>query len=107
MVRKRGWRRASLDRIESSTRQLSKSQLAALQRVWDDLTARSNRGAVPVSDEQVGVEVLDSWLAGVASSKGRLEQSSVDDLLDTMRELPDSGEVQLLVDRVLAIVGTD
>ena len=67
--------------------QLSKRQVASLRRVWSDLTLELDVGDILETDDAACRDGLDSWLAGVISSDGRVDDSALENLLDLEQEI--------------------
>ena len=61
--------------------QLSSAQVAMLEQIWTELWVGQRPASPPITDEELAREILDSWLAGVLSSNGRISEGALRDLL--------------------------
>ena len=84
--------------------ELSKRQLAALQRVWHDVQTEPDARETPDTDDSVCRAGLDAWLAGVISSDGRLTKTSLHDLIELEHEAEGHPVARAYVDRVVAVL---
>jgi hypothetical protein len=94
-----------LTRSRTPMGHLSPAQVATLDEIWTNLWVGQQLASPPITDEELARDVLDSWLAGVLSSKGWLSEGALVDLLASLDELDDLGEVGSLVERVVQTVG--
>jgi hypothetical protein len=62
--------------------QLSKRQIIALEAVWSDSQREPDAVGPPQTDNAAFLALLDSWIAGVISSQGQVDDRSLQDLLD-------------------------
>lgn len=84
--------------------QLSKRQVASLRRVWSDLALELDAGDIPETDDAACRDGLDSWLAGVISSDGRVDDSALENLLDLERGTAGDSKAAAYLARVTAVV---
>jgi hypothetical protein len=83
---------------------LSARQVREVRRVWRDLGSEPDAAEPPNTDDAVCRAGLDAWLAGVVSSRGRLTETSLNDLLDLEAEAKDHPVARAYVEQVLAAV---
>ncbi len=84
--------------------QLSKSQMSELRDLWTELSTTYPLPSPPETDDEVFAAVLDTWIAGVMSSRGHFTRKSFDDLVNLIDQ-PGASEVpRSFADRVLALV---
>ena len=57
-----------------------------------------------MTDEEVDAAVLDSWIAGVLSSRGEYSEAAVQDLLDLAGKTDPGSEVGKLVERMMELI---
>lgn len=84
--------------------QLSPRQLALLAEVQTKLGHRTGIGRVPVTDDDVALAVLESWIAGVLSSQGRVTARSVRDLLEQQIDSRPASDAERLIDSAVAAI---
>lgn len=75
--------------------QLSPAQVATLDEIWTNLWVGKQLASPPITDEELARDALDSWLAGVLSSKGWLSEGALVELLASLDELDDLGWARL------------
>lgn len=83
---------------------LSKRQIIALEGVWSDLAGAPDSDWPPQTDNAVCLAALDAWMAGVISSHGRVDEQSLQDLLDLADDAKSHGVARRYVDRVVELV---
>ena len=84
--------------------QLTRRQVEALRRVQAGLAAEPDAEDRPETDDARTRAALDSWVAGVISSKGRIEDSSLDELLYLERDASGDRKGGSYVARMIDIV---
>lgn len=86
-------------------KQLSKNELAELDRLWDELARLYPHAGPPMTDDEAIGAGVDALLAGVLSSAGRVGREGLAAFESTLSMGAQSPALQSILDRIAAVLG--
>jgi hypothetical protein len=86
-------------------KQLTKSELAELDRLWDQLARLSARKGPPMTDDEAIEVGVDALLAGITSSAGRMDRGGLAHSEAVLSVKAESPALQGILDRIAVVLG--
>lgn len=96
----RMWVRGTLGAVY----ELSESQTVELDRLWAELGSAYPLTSPPQTDAEMLADDLDSWIAGVMSSRGQFTRESFDYLVTLVDEVGAAEGARSIADAVLMLI---
>lgn len=84
--------------------ELSESQTVELDRLWAELGSAYPLTSPPQTDAEMLADDLDSWIAGVMSSRGQFTRESFDYLVTLVDEVGAAERARSIADAVLMLI---